>query len=425
MKTCKDMFRAAMFCGAVLLGLATPAFGQRGLFDGFQRSIDPPRNNKQFLFAFQNATEEASKSTVRILCNGKDAALGTVVGEDGWILTKYSQLSGKVTVKLKNAKDDKTKNEPVEATIVGVHEAFDLAMLKVAVKGLTPVKFVDSKEAPVGNWLASAGTGEDPVAVGVMGVAARNPAPSPRDHLNPKRGFLGISMKKAENGGTLIETINEQTPADRAGLKVGDQILAVNGKEITDPPSMQEAMNKTKAGDEVTIKVKRGSEEKEIKVKLGRAPRDQADIQNSMGTDVAPLSERRAGFPTIFQHDSLVPAKDCGGPVVDLDGHVVGINIARAGRTETDAIPSEAITPLLADLESGKLAPKEDKEKKIAELKAALKKAEEDMAAAAKSLTEAQETLKKQEAAKAEAEQKLKEAKEALEKAEKEAKEKK
>jgi serine protease Do len=287
------------------------------------------------------------------------------------------------------------------------------------------VKFVDSKEAPVGNWLASVGPGEDPVAVGVMGVAARNPVPSPHDKLNPKRGYLGIVMKKGEKGGVQIDAVSPRTPASRAGLKSGDLILTVNGKEITDAASMQETMNKTKSGDEVTIKVKRGSDEKDIKVKLGSVPPDQSDFQNKMGTDVAPLSERRTGFPTIFQHDGLVPAKDCGGPVVDLDGHVVGINIARAGRTETDAIPSEAIRPLLADLESGKLAPKEDTEKKVAELKTALKKAEEDMAAAEKSLGEAQEALKKQEAAKAEAEQKLKEAKEALEKAEKEAKEKK
>src|SRR5262249_11927645 len=50
----------------------------------------------------------------------------------------------------------------------------------------------------------------------------------------------------------------------------------------------------------------------------------------------------------------------CGGPLVDLDGKTVGINIARAGRTETYAIPSEEVQALLADLKSGKLTGKED-----------------------------------------------------------------
>jgi serine protease Do len=45
---------------------------------------------------------------------------------------------------------------------------------------------------------------------------------------------------------------------------------------------------------------------------------------------------------------------------VDLDGKVVGINIARAGRTETYAVPAEAVRQLLPELMSGKLAPREE-----------------------------------------------------------------
>ena len=77
-----------------------------------------------------------------------------------------------------------------------------------------------------------------------------------------------------------------------------------------------------------------------------------------MGTK---LSMRRGGFPTILQHDSGVRPEDCGGPLVDLDGKAIGINIARAGRTETYAIPSDDIEKLLPKFKSGELAiPKED-----------------------------------------------------------------
>jgi serine protease Do len=421
MKTLKS-FRATVLCAAVLLALtlAPAAFGQ------FQRSIDPPKSNKQFLLAFQNAVDEATKSTVSVLCDGKQVSLGTIVGTDGFILTKNSQLTGdKITCKLKDGRT-------FDAKVIGVKDDFDLAMLKIDPKGLPAVKLISSKEAPVGNWLASAGTGDDPIAVGVMSVASRNLGrDGPRDTRNPKRGFLGIQMKPAENGVTITD-VTRRSPASKAGLKVDDKIVAVEGELIDSPDAMQQAMSKTKAGDTITLKIMRGDKEVELKATLEKVPADRADVQNNMGTDVAPLSDRRNGFPTFFQHDSLVPAKECGGPVCDLDGHVVGINIARVGRTETYAIPSEVITPLLADLESGKLAPKAEpaklepsKEKKVSEMKAALKKAEEESAAAEKQLTEAKETLKKQEAAKAEAEKKLKEAKEALEKAEKEAKEKK
>jgi serine protease Do len=66
------------------------------------------------------------------------------------------------------------------------------------------------------------------------------------------------------------------------------------------------------------------------------------------------LSQRRAGFPVVLQHDGVIRPTDCGGPLVDLDGRVVGINIARAGRVESYAVPSEAVIPLLGDLMAGK-----------------------------------------------------------------------
>ena len=61
-----------------------------------------------------------------------------------------------------------------------------------------------------------------------------------------------------------------------------------------------------------------------------------SDFQNSLG---GKLSVRRFGFPLAFQHDTVLRPSDCGGPVVDLDGRVVGFNIARAGRTESYALP--------------------------------------------------------------------------------------
>ena len=81
---------------------------------------------------------------------------------------------------------------------------------------------------------------------------------------------------------------------------------------------------------------------------------DRAEFQNHLGGE---LSERRAGFPTALQHDTVLKPSDCGGPIVDLEGKVVGINIARAGRVESFAIPAGTIKTLLPDLLSGKLDP--------------------------------------------------------------------
>ena len=109
----------------------------------------------------------------------------------------------------------------------------------------------------------------------------------------------------------------------------------------------------------LTFKVRRDQQELELKATLGKRPAgmnfDRSDFQNRMGST---LSERRVGFPVILQHDTVLRPQDCGGPLVDLDGNVIGINIARAGRVETFAIPAETVQLILADLMSGKLAPK-------------------------------------------------------------------
>ncbi len=92
---------------------------------------------------------------------------------------------------------------------------------------------------------------------------------------------------------------------------------------------------------------------------------------------------------------------------MDLDGKAIGINIARAGRTETYAVPTEAVLPVLLDLMSGKMAPDVATAKppqplspaeKVAAAKAALQRAEAERAAAEKKVTEAKAALAEAEA---------------------------
>ena len=64
------------------------------------------------------------------------------------------------------------------------------------------------------------------------------------------------------------------------------------------------------------------------------------------------VSHRRDDFPAAIQHDSVLRPNDCGGPVVDAAGNVIGINIARADRTASYALPSATVLALLDKLKS-------------------------------------------------------------------------
>jgi serine protease Do len=369
MKLGKRLLFCGFLVGAALLLLETNAPRAAYAQQKGKQGAPSSKKDAKFLAIFHDAVAQAAKSTVRILCDGEDTALGVAIAADGFILTKASDLKGKITVKLPGG-------DELEARLVGQHDAHDLAMLKIDARNLTPIEFTDSKIAPVGNFVASVGPGSEPVAVGVVSVAARDmPAPKEGGKKGPAKGFdpkgpsLGFTTVEDPKGAKVSAFGGKGggkggkggggfggkggNPAFAAKIKLDDIIIALGESEIKTPDALTKALQKFKIGDEVTLRLLRGEEELEVKMKLN--PPQMKQDQNTMGSA---LSKRISGFPVILQHDSVVLPTDCGGPLVDLQGHVIGINIARAGRVESHTIPSETIRPLLHDLMSGKLAPK-------------------------------------------------------------------
>jgi serine protease Do len=313
----------------------------------------PDRASSKFLAPFRTVVQKANESTIRVRCDDKDAALGTVVFADGYILTKASELKGAITARMKDGAE-------YEADVVAMHKETDLALLKVDVTGLTPVSFAETKMVPVGNWLAAAGPGSDASAVGIVSVKTRTLRIDPLDLMNANRGFLGVFLDDAKDDdgkvfGARVRDFGLGRSAGRtAGLKVGDVILGLDDKSITSQQNLRELLDSSSPGQKVTLKVKRDGKNVSVTVTLAAGEKSRGDIQNSMGGE---LSGRRTGFPAVLQTDMVVEPKNCGGPVVDLDGNVLGINIARAGRVETWILPSENIRPLLTDMKAGKFPP--------------------------------------------------------------------
>ena len=103
------------------------------------------------------------------------------------------------------------------------------------------------------------------------------------------------------------------------------------------------AISRHLPGDKIDFGVLRNDKPMTFSATLGR--RDDLDVENGdfqsyLGGD---LSGRRSGFPTVIQHDTFLLPEHCGGPIVDLDGRVVGINIARAERIASYALPNAIV----------------------------------------------------------------------------------
>jgi serine protease Do len=311
---------------------------------------DALRNGPKVMQAFRAVVEKPRQHTVRVLVNGKEAAFGCIVEQGGWIVTKASELEGQVACRLADGK-------VMPAKIVGMHEPFDLALLKIEASGLPRVEWRDSKEIKVGQWVASVGTGAEPVGIGFVSVATRKfkPGDQPAKFFNPNGGWLGVTLDPASAGGTKIASVSPNSPALKASLKAKDIITEVAGRKIDNAQVLSSTLQRFKPGNLVTVKVKRGEEELELLAALSvMPPQSKGNPQETLGTT---LSKRRGEFPVILQHDTGLRPEDCGGPLVDLDGKTVGINIARAGRTETYAVPAEEVQAVVEDLKAGKVPP--------------------------------------------------------------------
>jgi serine protease Do len=321
------------------------------------------------------------------------------------VLTKGSQIKGKIECRL-------TDGRELPARLVGVHEETDLAMLKIDTHSLPTMTWNGSlATTSVGDWVASAGVGELPTAVGVVSVGPRK--------VSAPRGVLGILLEQADLGPKIVQIVPESGAA-KAGLKVNDVVIAINGKLVKTREELIELVgSKYKEGDTLTVEVKRGESKVSVQAKLGKPQQDgRANMQNTIG---GAISERRSNFPQVLQHDTVLKPSDCGGPLVDLDGKAIGMNIARAGRVESFALPAEVIVSLIDDLKSGRLAPWAEYERQLTEALTSLNTAEKSVQQAKGDLdrivNEAQAALKKVETARAAAAAAVEKARQSLEQA--------
>lgn len=293
------------------------------------------RDSESVRRAFRASTAEARKSTVRVLCDGKTKALGAVVDAKGLVVTKASELRGEITCRTFN-------DEVYEAEIVDTDRDNDLALLKLKIdkKELSPVKWLPSGSPPVGSFLATTGLDELPLAIGVLSVGPRR--------IAHQRGFLGVGLDEADAGPVINEVI-PQSAAASAGLKLHDVITQVNGTQVQKAMAMIRLISRLRPGDEVKLKVKRAEEELNFRIRLGTPEMngERTDRFSRMNALGGKLSTRRAGFPVALQHDTVLAPDQCGGPIVDLDGNVVGINIARAGRVNSYAVPADVVRKLV------------------------------------------------------------------------------
>jgi serine protease DegQ len=98
------------------------------------------------------------------------------------------------------------------------------------------------------------------------------------------RGWIGVevqdltpelaeSFKRPNTNGALIAGVLKGGPADQAGVKPGDIIVAVEGKPVIDSSGMLNLIAALEPGKTATITVIRNQAEKQIKINVGKRPK--------------------------------------------------------------------------------------------------------------------------------------------------------
>ena len=86
-------------------------------------------------------------------------------------------------------------------------------------------------------------------------------------------GWMGLSTELVD-GGLHVQAVAPESPALKAGLKVGDVILSLNNKVLTAPLEFTEAIRSRMSGEIVTLKIRTGPQERTVEVKLGKRPEE-------------------------------------------------------------------------------------------------------------------------------------------------------
>ena len=162
-----------------------------------------------------------------------------------------------------------------------------------------PLIDAHGKVIGVNSQIETGGSGRGNVGIGfaVPIDTAKEVIPQLRRDGSVQRAYLGVSTRTidasldelnlASEDGALIETVEPDSPAARAGLRGGtdeqeaggagvrvggDIIKAIDGRKVRDADDVSELIGRRRPGDSVSLQILRAGTRQAVTVKLGRRP---------------------------------------------------------------------------------------------------------------------------------------------------------
>ncbi|WP_309629946.1 Do family serine endopeptidase [Brevundimonas sp.] len=169
---------------------------------------------------------------------------------------------------------------------------------------------------------------------GYLGVEIGNLLPEYRDALGLSEG----------QEGAYINSVTPGAPAEEAGLRAGDVVVAINGEAIKSSTELTRRVGQARPGDTLRLEIIREERRQTINVRSGTRPADISALQNGNGEDpdaapgrpVAPTGEVVEGM-------TLAPLTEALRSRYSIPDSVRGLVITSA--TETSRAGRAGVQP--------------------------------------------------------------------------------
>jgi S1-C subfamily serine protease len=106
-------------------------------------------------------------------------------------------------------------------------------------------------------------------------------------HGHVRRGYLGVATfpvrlpealarDAGQESALLVSAVEPESPAQRAGLVLGDAIVSLGGARVTEPPDLIPLLEEDRIGDALQVRIVRAGAFHDLTVTVGARERRRA-----------------------------------------------------------------------------------------------------------------------------------------------------
>jgi len=336
----------------------------------------PSQDPLEFFFGPRNRGGQNGQPTPRV-----GSGSGVILNDQGYIVTNNHVIESASDIEV-----TLSDNRSYKAKLIGTDPNTDIAVIQIQEKGLPSIKFEDSDNIRVGEWVLAVGNPlslNSTVTAGIVSAKARNINILQRDYaiesfiqtdaaINPgnsggalvnlsgnligintaiasptgtyagygfavpsnivskvvedlieygvvQRGFLGVQINNINSDlakeykldvvtGAYIANVIEGSAGELAGLKAGDAVVGIDGREVKSSAELLEYVGRKRPGDKVTLQLRREGKEinKEVILKNQDGSTDllakieKGTVKMVLGAEMAALDNelaKKLGIP--------------------------------------------------------------------------------------------------------------------------------